>query len=435
MKSIEEKVGIGVVTFNRLDLLQKCLPSWIESNCPVVIWDNGSGPEVIVWLSKYQVKLLRSPANQGVAVGRNRLVDYFRDNHPNVEYLLLPDSDVQLLPGCITAMVEKIKSNPEYGFVAWPQANQGFPVGADGMVEETASECQLSRMETWREIGRYPETLVYYSLDSWMATIANMLGWKTALVLGKGEGYIHYKHGSQANPGVKKQISRDVALWQRKEGKMIEYWTQRFKYGKGALQSIISEQDVLTALASAKESELTAPQKAPLPRPFSKILQLGSHLMGEWQRAIADEPEARAQWKPGGGQWSWCKDGIALISHCHEWCNVEWTIFDANTPTELSKFFVEITVTGRADAAGFSFGDYKDFLAKLEPGNDRKRLQLELDIPGGTWTFRVNGELQQPDQFNSAVHGIQDLLNGAFRLKGHWAQEVYFQDFSIRTSP
>lgn len=227
-------VGIGVVTFNRLDLLEKCYPTWRLANTVLAIFDNGSEPATVEWLRAQKPgKLIEADQNYGNPYGRNRLIEYFRDHHPEIEYLLLPDSDVELLPGALEAMVSVAQVNGDAGFVAFPQANKGFPVSPEGWVEEVAQECNLSRMAMWKEIGLHPESVMYYSSDSWKSTIANMHGWKTRLVLDAGEGYIHHQHGSQGNPGVKEQAERDVELWSQKDALFAEYWRLRLDKGKG----------------------------------------------------------------------------------------------------------------------------------------------------------------------------------------------------------
>lgn len=227
-------VGIGVVTYNRLDLLEKCFPTWRDvPNAVLAVFDNDSDRLTRSWLATQPIDAtILSSKNAGAWIGRNRLVEYFRDYHAEIEYVLLPDSDVELLPGAVADMLRTAEMYPDAGFAAWPQANKGFPISTDGYVEEVASECNLTRMAMWRDI-KYPESLVYYSGDSWASTMANMLGWRTVLVQGCGDGYIHHAHGSQGNAGVSEVAERDVQRWQVVEGVMAEYWRHRFEHGKG----------------------------------------------------------------------------------------------------------------------------------------------------------------------------------------------------------
>jgi hypothetical protein len=226
-------IGIGIVTFNNLPLLKRCFPSWRASRRGrLVIFDNGSAPEVVAWLRRQRIeRLILAAANRGVWFARNRILECFRDR-AEVEFVLLADSDVLFHDGMIEEMENRMRSDPQLGFVGYPQANRSFPVSPEGYVEELAGECQLTRMEMWREIGLFPENLEYYSADSWKSTIANMHGWRTAVVEGR-QGYHHFQHGSHVNPGVREAMQRDVAQWARKETEFVRYWTRRLFVGKG----------------------------------------------------------------------------------------------------------------------------------------------------------------------------------------------------------
>lgn len=223
---------IGVVTFNNLELLKQCLPSW--QNIPgtfLFVWDNGSDSEVVEWLREQRIdKLVEMKTNRGLSFARNRIIEFNRDfiHHP---YILLMDSDVLLMPGSVAEMVAAMDAHPDAGILGYAQANKGFPVSPDGVVEEIANECQLSRMQMWLEIGLFPETVTYYSADSWKSTIANMSGWRTRVLF--GEGYRHYKHGSHVNPEVPEAMHRDRAYWLQMEKRFKTYWTRRLVMQKG----------------------------------------------------------------------------------------------------------------------------------------------------------------------------------------------------------
>jgi glycosyltransferase involved in cell wall biosynthesis len=227
---------LGVVTFNRLDLLKKCWPSWRAAQLPIFCWDNGSSSETVLWLKAHEMVLHQNPNNSGVWFARNRLID--RIKALGFKYALLIDSDIELYPGTVEAMVDIAERCANVIFVGWPQANHGFVPTAEGYVEELAHECILNRLNAWEDVGRFPESLLYYSGDSWISTLANMVGWKTALVLGRGDGYFHHKHGSQGNPGTKEAAARDVERWQKIERKMIDYWSHRLQHGKGGERAL-----------------------------------------------------------------------------------------------------------------------------------------------------------------------------------------------------
>lgn len=226
---------IGAVTYNNLQLLERCFASWrAVPDSHLVVFDNGSAPEVVEWLKTQPIDhLMLSPTNQGLCVGRNRIIEHNRDT-VKAPYILLLDSDVNLHAGAAEAMVAALDADPQAGIAAYGQANHGFPVDVHGYVEETSNECQMTRMRMWLEIGLFPETLTYYSSDSWKAMLANMHGWRTRLLMDQ-KGYDHYAHGSQVNRGVAAALGKDRAHWLEVEACAERYWTRRLTLGKGRL--------------------------------------------------------------------------------------------------------------------------------------------------------------------------------------------------------
>jgi glycosyltransferase involved in cell wall biosynthesis len=231
----QARIAVGIVTFNNLPLVEKCFTSWREvPNSHLVIFDNGSDPDVAAWLRHQAVdRLIMASRNMGLCVARNRIIEYCRDREI-APFVLLADSDVKFHKGMIERMLDVITADEQIGIVGFEQANKGFPVDADGNVEEIANECQLTRLEMWLEIGGFPERVKYYSGDSWKSTIANMHGWKTRVIRGE-KGYDHFQHGSQVNPGVKELMIHDSKLWERKEYQFCLYWRTRILLGKGKL--------------------------------------------------------------------------------------------------------------------------------------------------------------------------------------------------------
>jgi hypothetical protein len=121
-------------------------------------------------------------------------------------------------------------------------------------------------------------------------------------------------------------------------------------------------------------------------------LPLADHLMSEWQQALAGDRHAQAQWQiDEGGEWAWQSDGVTVRSDGAEWSAFGWQRCRAATLTALQNFIVEVTISGKAEAAGLSFGPYKDFLTGLDPNSGARHLQLEVDVGAGYWAFRVDG--------------------------------------------
>jgi glycosyl transferase family 2 len=157
---------------------------------------------------------------------------------------------------------------------------------------------------------------------------------------------------------------------------------------------------------------------------------LAQSLAHAWRRALTGDAGARAQWRTAeGGGWGWRQDG-ALLQGGGEWSALRWERCDSAALRALRRFAVEVTVDGEAQAAGISFGPYKDFLVALEPGAER-RLRLAVDGDAGCWGFWADGELVGRSWWDAALRGIDDLLDGALTLKAHRGTRVRFSRLAI----
>jgi hypothetical protein len=151
----------------------------------------------------------------------------------------------------------------------------------------------------------------------------------------------------------------------------------------------------------------------------------------DWQRSIGGGAAARARWLVDGGDWVWRGDGVHVTGTGPEWIELVWRGWDTAAARALRNFAVEGTVSGKAGAAGFSFGAYKDFLADVGPDTGPRRLRLEIDGGAGCWVFRVDGVLMNRCWWDEAVRGADDLLGDALRLKVRYAERVAFHDLAV----
>jgi hypothetical protein len=157
-------------------------------------------------------------------------------------------------------------------------------------------------------------------------------------------------------------------------------------------------------------------------------------LREQWRRTIARDPFAAAQWRvEEGGDWVWQPAGVEVRGNGNEWSALSWMVLRPHHMSGLTNFVVEVSISGKADAAGISFGPFKDFLTALDANAGKRRLQLEVDAIAGTWTFRVDGRLVTRHWWDSAVRGTADILAGTWTLKARFAEHVLFEDFAIHT--
>ncbi len=152
----------------------------------------------------------------------------------------------------------------------------------------------------------------------------------------------------------------------------------------------------------------------------------------EWQRCLEGDPVSQSQWKAeGDGEWLWQPSGLLLSNPRSEWCALGWAACGGPELSRLGNFLLEMSVEGQADAAGISFGPFKDFLAPLQPSFGKRRLQLEVDMGADAWAFRVDGRLMARCWWDSALNGTGDILAGQFTVKARKAKQVLFEDFSV----
>ena len=153
-----------------------------------------------------------------------------------------------------------------------------------------------------------------------------------------------------------------------------------------------------------------------------------------WDRALAGDGQERANWRVvEGNEWSWQQNAVCAKSNGSEWSAYEYSRCDTQALRALRNFVVEVTISGRAEAAGLSFGPYKDFLAELSPHTDRHHLQLEVDGTTDNWTFRIDGQLAERSQWNSAVRNTADLVAGTLTLMVRGANCVAFRELALHT--
>ena len=163
-------------------------------------------------------------------------------------------------------------------------------------------------------------------------------------------------------------------------------------------------------------------------------MELAHDLVREWNQAIAGDLQTRAEWQVAeGGVWTWQSNGLHTENNGTDWSNINWQRCGEAVLRGLKNFVIEVWISGKAEAAGLSFGPYKDFLAPLEPEMGIRYLQVEVDVTAGRWAFRVDGRLMARNWWDSAIQSTEDIVNGALSLKGQHIEHVLFQDLTIHT--
>jgi len=158
-----------------------------------------------------------------------------------------------------------------------------------------------------------------------------------------------------------------------------------------------------------------------------------AQLTAAWAQALGGDAQARAQWQVSEGDgWSWHDDGPQAGRSKSEWTALRWNGCGPTTLRSLQNVLIEVWISGQARAAGISFGPYKDFLAPVSAASGPRQIQLELDAAANRWLLRIDGQIAQPQWWNSAVTRLEDVLGGTLTLKVQDAEQIQFHNLAIR---
>ncbi|HLX69108.1 MAG TPA: glycosyltransferase family 2 protein [Verrucomicrobiae bacterium] len=130
--SSQISVSIIIVSWNARDYLKQCLESLTPAVCrypmEIIVVDNASsdGSPELVENSFPRVRLIRNSTNLGFARGNNLGI-----RSSGGRYLCLVNSDIKVLPDCISRLVDYCEQHPEVG-MAGPRI-----VGGDGKLQRS----------------------------------------------------------------------------------------------------------------------------------------------------------------------------------------------------------------------------------------------------------------------------------------------------------
>ena len=111
------RVSVLILTWNGLDLLRQCLPSVAASSYPnleVVVVDNGSTDGSTEWVRERfpEVRVIRHAENLSFCRGYNRAIP-----EATGDYLVLLNNDVEVPPGWLEPLVDRMEREPDLGAV------------------------------------------------------------------------------------------------------------------------------------------------------------------------------------------------------------------------------------------------------------------------------------------------------------------------------
>ena len=250
-------VSIIIVSWNARDYLKQCLESLTPAVCrypmEIIVVDNASsdGTPELVESGFPHVCLIRNAANLGFAKANNIGIAQGRGH-----YLALINSDVKVLPDCITWLVDYCEQYPEAGMVGpriigrdgkLQRSCRGFPgvwnmfcraLALDAffprstwfsgfLLSHWPQDCLrqvdmltgcfwLVRRQALAQVGLLDERFFMYGEDMDWSKRFRDHGWK--LVFVPSAQAIHYGGASSANAPVRFYIERhraDLQYWQK----------------------------------------------------------------------------------------------------------------------------------------------------------------------------------------------------------------------------
>jgi Glycosyltransferase like family 2 len=147
------------------------------------------------------------------------------------------------------------------------------------------------------------------------------------------------------------------------------------------------------------------------------------------RRPVGSSWATAAEWQAHGGDWQFEPPEARVRADGEEWVELER---DAGLPAvpEGKNLLVEVAVAGEGEAAGISFGAYRDFL--VPPAEVPRRVQVEIDPLRGAWAHRVDGRPCPSAWWNEGVGSVHDLLGGRLTLKARFPKDVTFSDLAVR---
>ena len=257
LKPIQPTISVIIVSWNARDYLKQCLASLTVETCrypmEIIVVDNAStdgSPECVE--SEYpDVHLIRNADNLGFSKANNIGV-----SASTGDYLCFVNSDVKVLPDCITRLVGYCEEHLEAGIVGprilggdglLQRSCRGFPsvwnmfcraLALDSIFIKSKlftgytlrywpqnSLCEvdiltgcfwLVRRQALNEVGLLDETFFIYGEDMDWCKRFWTKGWKVVFV--PSAEAIHYGGGSSSNAPVRFYIERnkaDLHYWKK----------------------------------------------------------------------------------------------------------------------------------------------------------------------------------------------------------------------------
>lgn len=153
-------------------------------------------------------------ADRSIYGAWNRAAEFAR--HYGIDYLMLCNDDIEILPGTARALADAMDANPEYGAISVGEQYLCVAPGAVTPLSHQADTrrgflqwCFVARVEAWQDVD--PRYQIWYGDDDLIWKL-NAAGWLTGALAGVGA--IHYTSTTiSQTPWVNEAAGHDGQIW------------------------------------------------------------------------------------------------------------------------------------------------------------------------------------------------------------------------------
>lgn len=186
-----EGIPIVVLNYNGIELLEKYLPSVLETRYPykeVIVIDNGSTDDSKEYVKSLGAKLISLDENYGPAYARNIALRTFKS-----KYIAFLDNDVRTPPEWLDPLIETIAQDEKIAAVQslytdWPYEDE------PRLIPWFSTAAALVRREEIARLGGFDEHYFFYWEDAELSWRLYRAGYKI-LMVPKSKVY-HEAHGT-----------------------------------------------------------------------------------------------------------------------------------------------------------------------------------------------------------------------------------------------
>jgi GT2 family glycosyltransferase len=300
-------ISISIVSYNTRDLLRACLQSLearhVEVELEIIVVDNGStdGSAEMVRAEFPKVLLIDAGENPGYGRANNLGL-----KHANGRHFFVLNSDTEVQPGALRALVDFLDDHPQAGAVTaqlilpdgsiqpscatdpnlmkvfWEQTylDRLFPnnkiTGGYTMthwnyddvreVEQVAGAAVVIRREAWQQIGGFDPAFFMYFEDTDLCIRLRKAGWSIWFL---PDARVHHKVGASSDKDWQLRARMISSLnWSR-----YYYFSKRESTFRGRILKVLVIMGALLRLSAWSVIALIKPTKRDQVKLFQQVLR------------------------------------------------------------------------------------------------------------------------------------------------------------------